>query len=115
MPTVTRREFLKVGVAGAGTLAVSGLGFDVALAKSNRIKQQLRIEGAKELHSICPYCAVGCALVAYTRGRLPAESWGPLRQFWQCLETAGERAVSVGGGVEGRELESMSSRCAFIS
>ena len=67
MPTVTRREFLKVGVAGAGTLAVSGLGFDVALAKSNRIKQQLRIEGAKELHSICPYCAVGCALVAYTR------------------------------------------------
>ncbi|HET9782033.1 MAG TPA: hypothetical protein VFR33_09655 [Candidatus Dormibacteraeota bacterium] len=67
MPTVTRRVFLKVGVAGAGALAASGLGFDVALADSTRVKQKLRIEGAKESHSVCPYCAVGCSLVAYTR------------------------------------------------
>ena len=69
MPTVTRREFLKVGMAGAGALAASGLGFDDALAKSTQIKQKLRIEGAKELHSVCPYCAVGCSLVAYTRAK----------------------------------------------
>jgi formate dehydrogenase major subunit len=67
VPTVTRREFLKVGAAGAGALAASGLGFDVALADSTTIKQSLRIAGAKESHSICPYCAVGCSLVAYTR------------------------------------------------
>ena len=67
MPTSTRREFLKVGVAGAGALALSGLGFDVALAESTKVKQQLRIAGAKEMHSVCPYCAVGCSLVAYTR------------------------------------------------
>ena len=67
MPTVTRRGFLKVGVAGAAGLAASGLGFDVALAESTSVKQKLRIAGAKELHSICPYCAVGCSLVAYTR------------------------------------------------
>ncbi len=67
MPTITRREFLKVGGAGAGALAVSGLGFDVALAESTKVKQSLRIAGAKESHSICPYCAVGCSLVAYTR------------------------------------------------
>jgi formate dehydrogenase major subunit len=67
LPTVTRREFLKVSVAGAGAIAASGLGFDRALAESTRVKQKLRIEGAKELHSICPYCAVGCSLVAYTR------------------------------------------------
>jgi formate dehydrogenase major subunit len=67
MPTVTRREFLKVGAAGAGALAASGLGFDVALADATKVKQNLRIAGAKELHSICPYCAVGCSLVAYTR------------------------------------------------
>src|SRR6266516_6142950 len=67
LPTVTRRNFLKVGVAGAGALAVSGLGFDVALAESTKVKQSLRIAGAKESHSICPYCAVGCSLVAYTR------------------------------------------------
>ena len=67
MPTVSRREFLKVGMAGAGALAASGLGFDVAVAESTRVRQSLRIAGAKEQHSICPYCAVGCSLVAYTR------------------------------------------------
>jgi len=67
LPTVTRRELFKLGVAGAGALAVSGLGFDAALAESTRVKQKLRIAGARELHSICPYCAVGCSLVAYTR------------------------------------------------
>jgi formate dehydrogenase major subunit len=64
---VTRRDILKIGVAGAGALAASGLGFDVALAESTTVKQNLRIAGATESHSVCPYCAVGCALVAYTR------------------------------------------------
>ena len=67
MQAVTRRDVLKFGIAGAGALAVSGLGFEVAYAESTRVKQNLRIAGAKELHSICPYCAVGCSLVAYTR------------------------------------------------
>ena len=67
MPAFSRREFLKVGAAGFGALGASGLGFEVALAESTKVKQKLRIEGAKELHSICPYCAVGCALLAYTR------------------------------------------------
>ena len=67
MPTVTRREFLKVSAAGAGALATSGLGFDIALAESTKVKQKLRIDGATESHSLCPYCAVGCSLVAYTR------------------------------------------------
>ena len=67
MQTVTRRDVLKFGIAGAGALVVSGLGFDVAVAESTKIKLNLRIAGAKESHSICPYCAVGCSLVAYTR------------------------------------------------
>jgi formate dehydrogenase major subunit len=45
----------------------SGLGFEVALADATKVKQNLRITGAQESHSICPYCAVGCSLVAYTR------------------------------------------------
>jgi formate dehydrogenase major subunit len=65
--TVTRRDVLKFGVAGAGALVVSGLGFEIAYAESTKVKQNLRIAGAKELHSVCPYCAVGCSLVAYTR------------------------------------------------
>ena len=62
MQQVTRRDFLKVGVTGAG---VTALGFDVAAAIE--VKQKFRIGGAKEAHSLCPYCAVGCSLVAYTK------------------------------------------------
>jgi formate dehydrogenase major subunit len=64
---LTRREFLKRGAAGAGVLYVSSLGFDVSVAKASTIKQRLRIEGATVSHSVCPYCAVGCSLLAYTR------------------------------------------------
>jgi formate dehydrogenase major subunit len=51
--------------AGSGTVAFSVLGFD--LAQAYEVKQQIRIAGATESHSVCPYCAVGCALIAYTR------------------------------------------------
>ena len=67
MTGFTRREFLKRGAAGAGVLAVSSLGFDVAVAEATTVKQRLRIKGARVSHSVCPYCAVGCALTAYTR------------------------------------------------
>lgn len=61
---VTRRQFLQLGGAGVG-LAVSPLGFDVVAA--TKVKQRLRIEGATVSHTVCPYCAVGCAMLAYTR------------------------------------------------
>jgi formate dehydrogenase major subunit len=62
---VTRRQFLKVGATGVGAVGVSVFGFDVAQAR--QVRQNLRIEGATVSHSVCPYCAVGCALLAYTR------------------------------------------------
>jgi formate dehydrogenase major subunit len=65
MGQLSRRDFLKAGGATAGAITASELGFDIA--RANSIKQQLKIAGAKELHSVCPYCAVGCSLVAYTR------------------------------------------------
>jgi formate dehydrogenase major subunit len=65
MHEVTRRDFLKVGVAGAGAAGVTSLGFDLAAAVE--VKQNFRIAGAKEVHSLCPYCAVGCSIVAYTK------------------------------------------------
>jgi formate dehydrogenase major subunit len=58
---VTRREFL--GLSAAGT--VSALGLD--LTKAAQVKQGMRIEGATVSHSVCPYCAVGCSLLAYTK------------------------------------------------
>src|SRR5919198_787989 len=62
---VTRRQFLKVGAAGAGALGVSALGFDIAQAR--QVQQLLRIEDATVSHTVCPYCAVGCSMLAYTR------------------------------------------------
>ncbi len=64
MPQVTRRDFLKIGAAGTGAAGLTALGFDVAQAV--QIKQSFHIAGATESHSVCPYCAVGCSLVAYT-------------------------------------------------
>ena len=60
---VTRRRFLGLGATGA--LGVSVLGFDLTLA--TQVKLKLRIEGASVSHTVCPYCAVGCALLAYTK------------------------------------------------
>ena len=67
MAGFTRREFLKRGAAGAGALYVSALGFDAAVAEAKTVKQRLRIQGARVSHSVCPYCAVGCSLLAYTK------------------------------------------------
>jgi formate dehydrogenase major subunit len=67
VPELTRRQLLKGSAAGAAAVSVSALGFDGAVAKATTVKQRLRIEGATVSHSVCPYCAVGCALLAYTR------------------------------------------------
>ena len=65
MPRVTRRDFLKIGAAGTGAAGLTALGFD--LTQAAQIQQNFRIQGAGESHSVCPYCAVGCSLVAYTQ------------------------------------------------
>ena len=69
MSDLTRRQLLKFGAAGAGATALTPLtnplGFDLRLAKKRQMA--FRIAGAKEVHSLCPYCAVGCALIAYTK------------------------------------------------
>ena len=67
MTGLTRREFLKRSAVGAGALYVSSLGFETAVAEATTVKQHLRIAGATLSHSVCPYCAVGCSLLAYTR------------------------------------------------
>jgi len=65
---LTRRQLLKAGASTAGLAIVpfaNPLGFDLRSAK--RIQQDFRLAGAKEVKSLCPYCAVGCALIAYTK------------------------------------------------
>ena len=65
MAQMTRRDFVKLGAVSAGALGTTPLGFD--LAEAVQLQQTLRIDGAKEVHSLCPYCAVGCSIIAFTK------------------------------------------------
>ena len=64
MQPMTRRAFVGLGTAGAGATGLAALGWNLSGAVS--VQQELRIRGAKEVRSLCPYCAVGCSLVCYT-------------------------------------------------
>ena len=67
MAELTRRQILQAGAGGAAIAGFSSLGFDTAVAQATTVKQDLRIAGAKVSRSVCPYCAVGCSLLAYSR------------------------------------------------
>lgn len=70
----TRRSFLK-GVS-AGVLTLSLMGFD--LKKVKAYAQSLKIEGAKEVISVCPFCAVCCQVIAYVKdGKLLSTEGDP--------------------------------------
>jgi formate dehydrogenase major subunit len=96
---MSRRDFLKIGAAGAGGIGLSVLGFD--LAQAYQVKQNLRIAGATESHSVCPYCAVGCSLVAYTdsSGRLlqiEGDPDSPVNEGRLCPKGASAMQLAVG-------------------
>jgi formate dehydrogenase major subunit len=63
---LTRRDFFKLSAA-SGTVAGLGVfGFDLRPAYAQA--QGLKIERATEIRSVCPYCAVGCSMIAYVTG-----------------------------------------------
>jgi len=63
---LTRRELLKVAGAGAGAIALGGLGVNLLTTES--YAKDLKIKGAKEVTSICPFCAVSCHFIAHVKG-----------------------------------------------
>jgi formate dehydrogenase major subunit len=64
---MSRRQFLKgSATGGAGALGLTAFGFD-ATAVAREV-HDLKIEHATETRSVCPYCAVGCSMIAYTLG-----------------------------------------------
>jgi formate dehydrogenase major subunit len=64
---VTRRQFLNVGAGALGGSALGGSALGFNIAKAEQVKQTMRIQDATVSHSVCPYCAVGCSLLAYTK------------------------------------------------
>ena len=65
MLPMSRRDFVKLGIAAPSAFAIHPLGLD--LTQAAHARREFRIAGAKQSHSLCPYCAVGCSLVAYTK------------------------------------------------
>lgn len=67
---ISRRDMLRFSVAGGGGTALGGLiGSGVNLAPAVAQAQQLRIANATVTPSVCPFCAVGCALLVHTVDR----------------------------------------------
>ena len=64
---LTRRQFLKGSALATGGAATAGtFGFDLQPAYAE--VRQLKILQATETRTVCPYCAVGCSMIAYTLG-----------------------------------------------
>ena len=63
---ISRRDLLRLSVAGGGTALGGLIGSGVSLAPVVAHAQQLRIARAKVTPSVCPFCSVGCALLVHT-------------------------------------------------
>jgi formate dehydrogenase major subunit len=64
--SLSRRDFLKFGSTTAAGVAVGSRGLDLAPVEA--AATSLKIKEAKAFHGVCPYCAVGCAQLIYTKG-----------------------------------------------
>ena len=72
----TRRSFLKGVGAGVLCLTLGQMGFN--LEQAHAYSRKLKIEGAREVISVCPFCAVCCQIIAYVKdGKLIATEGDP--------------------------------------
>jgi formate dehydrogenase major subunit len=87
---VTRRDFIKISGASATGLVFSQLGFN--LSSVSAYAATLRIKGAKETTTICPYCAVGCGIICHSKGGKVINTEGdpdhPINQGTLCAKGA---------------------------
>ena len=63
--SVSRRGFIKLLGAGTAALGLARLGIDLGPAQA--YAAGLKIEGAKETISICPFCSCGCNLLVHAK------------------------------------------------
>ena len=64
---LTRRDVLRLSLAGGGGTAIGGLiGSGVNLAPVVVQAQELRISRATVTPSVCPFCSVGCAMLVHS-------------------------------------------------
>jgi formate dehydrogenase major subunit len=81
-------------VPGMGRLADLGMGPHSVSRKTR--KAGARIAGLKATESVCPYCAVGCSQVVYTRERSGDE--GSARGRWELVDIEGNPRSPINQG-----------------
>ncbi len=60
---LTRRSFLKLTGATAAAATLTGVGYNKAFSSA----KPLRIKYAKEFHTVCTFCGVGCGIICNVR------------------------------------------------
>ncbi|MDD4952572.1 MAG: twin-arginine translocation signal domain-containing protein, partial [Desulfovibrionaceae bacterium] len=60
-----RRDFLKFTGVGLAGLTLSQLG--VRFSPVEAYAAGLKIDGAKEVVTVCPFCSVSCHIIAYVK------------------------------------------------
>lgn len=71
-----RRDFMKLTGAGVASLSLVQLGVDVRQAHA--YAKELKTEGSKEILTICPFCSVGCNIIASVKdGKLVSTEGDP--------------------------------------
>jgi formate dehydrogenase major subunit len=61
----SRRGFLKMTAVGVSGLALGRLGLDLGPVKA--YAAEMKLEGAKEAISICPFCSCGCNVLVHSK------------------------------------------------
>ncbi len=64
---VTRRQFMKVSAVGLAASSVGALGFLGASEGLAANVRPFRLEKATETRNTCPYCAVACGVLVYSK------------------------------------------------
>jgi formate dehydrogenase major subunit len=98
MHELNRREFLRTSAAGGFALgSLFGLGLDLRAAQAE--VRRLKMHNAREVPSVCPYCAVGCGqLVAVREGRIiniEGNPDSPINQGTLCPKGAATYQLAV--------------------
>lgn len=70
---LNRRDFLKLSGATGAATAWATFGFD--LTEAHAQAQSMKLDRTTEVRTVCPYCAVGCSMIAYVTGQGEIQSF----------------------------------------
>src|SRR5947208_13148003 len=94
----SRRDFLRTSVGGGFAFGgLLGLGMDLRAAQDE--VRRLKIANAREVPSVCPYCAVGCGQIISVRDNtilnIEGNPENPINQGTLCPKGAATYQLAV--------------------